>query len=92
MDSDLRSRKVVEGITALGHSLGLKVVAEGIETELQYLTAKDIGCDLLQGYYFGRPGFAVERWGDFVGRFQGVSPLQTGDVVTALKKVEKVTK
>lgn len=72
MDKDHRSRKVVEGITALGHSLGLQVVAEGIETESQYRAAKEIGCDLLQGYYFGRPDFAVEKWTDFIGKFPGI--------------------
>ncbi|MGR9074347.1 MAG: bifunctional diguanylate cyclase/phosphodiesterase [Gammaproteobacteria bacterium] len=42
-------------IIAMGHSLGLKVVAEGVETEKQrsYLIAE--GCDLLQGYLFSRP-------------------------------------
>ncbi len=55
VDQDARSRKVVEGITALGHSLSLQVVAEGIETESQYHAVKDIGCDLLQGLYVGQP-------------------------------------
>jgi EAL domain-containing protein (putative c-di-GMP-specific phosphodiesterase class I) len=73
MDKDVRSRKVVEAITALGHSLQLKVVAEGIETESQYRMACDIGCDLLQGYYFGRPGMAVEAWGEFIGGYPGVA-------------------
>jgi diguanylate cyclase len=72
MDNDHRSRKVVEAITALGHSLGLKVVAEGIETESQYHIAREIGCDLLQGYYFGRPGFGVEKWGDFIGKYPSI--------------------
>lgn len=77
MDQDSRSRKVVEGITALGHSLGLQVVAEGIETESQYRMAREIGCDLLQGYYFGRLDFAVEKWSDFIGKFPSVTGQET---------------
>lgn len=47
--------RVVEAIIALGHSLNLDVVGEGIESleELQFLRAN--GCDLVQGYYVGEP-------------------------------------
>ncbi len=58
------SRAVVESIIGLGHSLGLRVVAEGVENEetLQYL--RDQGCDLAQGYHIGRPlaGEAIDAW------------------------------
>lgn len=46
---------------ALAHSLKLKVVAEGIETEGQAVFLRENGCDLMQGYYFGRPESA-ENW------------------------------
>lgn len=72
MVRDGRSRKVVEGITSLGHSLGLMVVAEGIETQQQHQMAKDIGCDLLQGFYFGRPQLATDSWLNFVNQFPHV--------------------
>ena len=39
----------------LGHSLGLSVVAEGVETPLQLSRLREIGCDRGQGYLFGRP-------------------------------------
>lgn len=39
----------------LGHTLGFKVVAEGVETELQLTFLKAQGCDDVQGYYFGKP-------------------------------------
>ena len=42
-------------IIALGHNLGLKVVAEGVETEQQLEFLRANQCDELQGYYFGRP-------------------------------------
>lgn len=46
---------IVSTIIALGHNLGLKVVAEGVETEAQIEFLRRNGCDELQGYYFGKP-------------------------------------
>jgi diguanylate cyclase (GGDEF)-like protein/PAS domain S-box-containing protein len=42
-------------IIAIARNLGLQVVAEGIETETQARLLRDLGCDLLQGYYFAVP-------------------------------------
>ncbi len=50
-----RSSAVVSAILALSHSLGLEVIAEGIETELQRDALKSMGCVHGQGYLFGRP-------------------------------------
>jgi EAL domain-containing protein (putative c-di-GMP-specific phosphodiesterase class I)/GGDEF domain-containing protein len=48
-------RAIVEAIVGLGHSLGLQVVAEGIETAAQVDFLRTTGCDLVQGFHFGRP-------------------------------------
>ena len=42
-------------IIAMAHSLGITVVAEGIETEGQYQILREVGCDQGQGFWFGRP-------------------------------------
>ena len=47
--------RMVELVIEMAKSLGVPVVAEGVETEEQYLLLKQIGCDFVQGYYFSRP-------------------------------------
>lgn len=49
-----------QGIIAMAHALGIKVVAEGIETELQRALLAAAGCDFGQGYLFSRPVPAAE--------------------------------
>lgn len=64
-----RNRKIIEAITALGHSLDLEIIAEGVETDVQLQLAREVGCDLLQGYYFGRPEFPGCNWSDYSRNF-----------------------
>lgn len=51
-DTDMR---LVKLILDIARYLGVKVVAEGVETEGQLRLLKDVGCDLIQGFYFSRP-------------------------------------
>jgi EAL domain-containing protein (putative c-di-GMP-specific phosphodiesterase class I) len=46
---------IVLSIISLAHSLRLKVIAEGVETEAQLAYLRRHGCDYMQGYYFSRP-------------------------------------
>ena len=46
---------IVEAVVKLGHSFGISVVAEGLETPLQLALLRELGCDRGQGYLFGRP-------------------------------------
>ena len=45
----------MQAITAMSHSLGLKVVVEGVETREHQQIAQGMQCDIAQGYYYSRP-------------------------------------
>jgi diguanylate cyclase (GGDEF)-like protein/PAS domain S-box-containing protein len=49
------SNVIVESTVTLGHHLGLKVIAEGVETLIAYDRLTRLGCDEAQGYYMARP-------------------------------------
>ena len=48
-------RAIVEAVVTMAHGLGLRVVAEGVETQAQLDFLRQRGCDLAQGYWFARP-------------------------------------
>ena len=52
---DASPTAIVEATIALAHALELKVVAEGVEQEVQAKMLSDLGCDEIQGYYYSRP-------------------------------------
>lgn len=53
--TDPNDAAIARTIVALGHSLSLKVIAEGVETREQRDALAQMGCDTYQGYYFARP-------------------------------------
>ncbi len=55
LDKDRKNARIVKTIITMGHSLGLEVVAEGVETDKQLSILRELECDLVQGYYFFRP-------------------------------------
>jgi diguanylate cyclase (GGDEF)-like protein len=59
--SPQRAESLVSAIVALAHVYGMKVTAEGVETQEQTDALRRVGCDLVQGYLFGRPAPAPLR-------------------------------
>jgi len=55
IETDHNDAIICSATIALAHSLGLEVVAEGVETEQQLTYLRYLGCDLIQGYYFSKP-------------------------------------
>lgn len=55
MTTDANDAAIARATINLGHSLGLEVIAEGVETEDQYQYLAAEKCDVVQGYLFGRP-------------------------------------
>ena len=54
-EHDAGDAAVVETIIAMSHQLGMRVIGEGVETAEQLEFIRGRGCDLAQGFYFGRP-------------------------------------
>jgi EAL domain-containing protein (putative c-di-GMP-specific phosphodiesterase class I) len=65
IDKEPKKEKVVRSMTTLSKELGMTVVAEGVETRAERDVLVRVGCDLLQGYLFARPGrpFPTVDWG-----------------------------
>jgi EAL domain-containing protein (putative c-di-GMP-specific phosphodiesterase class I) len=55
MNSNESDLSIVRSIIELGHNLGLKVVAEGVETKTIMDSLTALGCDSCQGYYISHP-------------------------------------
>ncbi|MCM3270567.1 bifunctional diguanylate cyclase/phosphodiesterase [Paenibacillus elgii] len=55
LDHDPVNRALVQAIVDMAHALGLRTVAEGVETEAELARLKQIGCDTVQGYLLSRP-------------------------------------
>ncbi|WP_409523655.1 putative bifunctional diguanylate cyclase/phosphodiesterase [Nitrincola sp. MINF-07-Sa-05] len=72
LPADQGDLAIVSTIVAMARSLGLEVVAEGVETEQQRISLSQLGCDEYQGYLFSKPLSA----GDFGQRFLTAAQVQ----------------
>jgi diguanylate cyclase (GGDEF)-like protein/PAS domain S-box-containing protein len=62
LESDAEDRAICAAIIAMGHALGVKVLAEGVETEGQWRLLASMGCDHYQGYWRGGHPVSAERF------------------------------
>lgn len=65
--ADLDDATIARSIISLGHSLGLQIIAEGVETQAQLEFLRVEGCDHMQGFLFSRPLPEAEMFGLLVG-------------------------
>jgi EAL domain-containing protein (putative c-di-GMP-specific phosphodiesterase class I) len=88
MTSDPDDAAIVRSIVDLAHSLGLRVVAEGVETIESWHALEVLGCDLAQGYLISRPvpGDEVIRWlAAHVAPSDAMQPLQPAPEAVAAR-------
>jgi EAL domain-containing protein (putative c-di-GMP-specific phosphodiesterase class I) len=64
LETDPSDAAIATAVIALAHSLGLSVVAEGVETQGQSDFLASHGCDNVQGFFYSRP-IAAEEAGEF---------------------------
>lgn len=64
IDTDSSSGAVVSTIVGLSRALGVSIIAEGVETESQATLLRAAGCEVVQGYLFGRPAPLKIRLGE----------------------------
>ena len=55
MNEDKTAKELAKSIIALGHNMGMKIIAEGVETQHDASEVRSMGCNTAQGYYFARP-------------------------------------
>ena len=80
MEHDIDDTKIVRSTIDLGHNLGLRVVAEGIESEAVWHLLAALGCDQGQGYFMGRP-IPANQLIDWIGAWRaptGAVPASGG--------------
>jgi len=76
LDQDEDGRAIANAIISLAHSLSMKTIAEGVESETQAATLARYGCDEIQGYLIGRPLPAAEFL-SFVGKYDALNRTVT---------------
>ena len=68
-----QSAAIIRAVIGLGHGLEVSIVAEGVETDEQLCFLADEHCDVVQGYFIGRPA-PIAQYGLLVGNAKQTSP------------------
>lgn len=80
MAQDQDDAKIVRSTVDLGHNLGLRVVAEGVESEEVWFLLRQMGCDQGQGYFMGKP-MPVERFLEWLQQWRAPEMLDQSENV-----------
>ena len=79
MAEDPGNATIVQSTIDLGHNLGLRVVAEGVENEETYNKLAALGCDYAQGYFLSRP-LSPDKATAWLAAFSGVNEIEAEPV------------
>ncbi len=74
---DSVDQAIVQALVDLGRSVGFKLIAEGVETVEQLRLVQNLGCDLIQGYYYSKP-VAGANVPDLIARINDAGLKRTG--------------
>ncbi|MDJ0813525.1 MAG: EAL domain-containing protein [Woeseiaceae bacterium] len=77
------NKRVVQAIIALGKAMDLSIVAEGVETDRQYALVRQLGCDLVQGYFVAKP-MPAERFRRWVDGHEDTQSLKHTSTVVGI--------
>ena len=79
---------VIQAIVALGRSLGMRITAEGVETEAQAEFLSRVGCDELQGFHLGRPMPYERLPGAILEDFRSAMPEEAAEAAASRRTQE----
>lgn len=76
VDREPKKALFVSTVVSLAHTLGIQVIAEGVETEAEFRVCREIGCDYVQGFWVARPTLDAEG---VLARYEAVSRVGAAD-------------
>ncbi|MCQ2004977.1 bifunctional diguanylate cyclase/phosphodiesterase [Rhizobium sp. NRK18] len=92
IDKSGRKRHLFKHLVNMAHVLGVRVIAEGVETEAEFLACREYGADLVQGWYIAKPTTAIAELRQSFPHLQEVGrpkpALQSLDEILIRKQVE----
>ncbi|GAK71754.1 hypothetical protein RRU01S_20_00150 [Agrobacterium rubi TR3 = NBRC 13261] len=94
VDRNPRKRHLVKNIVNIAHTLGVRVIAEGIETEAEFLACREHGVDLVQGWFISRPTTFVSELQSAFPHLQHLGETrrssQTLDEILIRRQIERL--
>jgi diguanylate cyclase (GGDEF)-like protein len=92
IDTSVRKRHLVRNFVKMAHVLGIRVIAEGVETDAELSVCRELGCDLVQGWLIAHPTPHVEQLAESYPQIQTRAvenrPSLAGDELLVRREIE----
>ena len=85
---DETDRQIVKTVIALAHALGMRVVAEGVDSAEGMAAIAELGCEMAQGFYIGRP-MRADLIGEWIDHYAATMPMRKKPVVREWPEVAR---